>query len=81
MRCSPRLGRSRLSERQALGLGDVPPDRDTRQAHRASDGTLTLLGLPATDNFSNVHAAELPITHAAPFFWDVMVQNGAAGGL
>jgi hypothetical protein len=62
-------------------MADVPPDCEPSHTQTLSDRALALVGLPPTDDFLNVHAAELPITHAAPSFWDAMVHNGAAGGL
>ena len=42
---------------------------------------LAFLGLPAADNFFDLHLMQLPITHPAHLVVVDMVANGASGGL
>ena len=73
--------RTGLAEPQLLCLSDVAAHTRASQSGPARDATLAVLVLPATNDFLNVHAAELPIGHATPVVEAACSQNGAASGL
>jgi hypothetical protein len=54
---------------ELLGRAQVLLHRLTRHAAGAGDRALRFAHLPATDDFDDLHATQLPITHPVTSWW------------